>query len=110
MLYVKQVIVKAPADGAEILKLSQPPLPANPPPSPEYALAHKMTESSSVNGMFELEAMEYERETKIFMRGRSRNKVACYLLRTCRTDPKSRASIDCALLCELSGRGVLGST
>lgn len=34
-----------------------------------------MTESSSVNGMFELEAMEYERETKIFMRGRREIKL-----------------------------------
>lgn len=34
-----------------------------------------MTESSSVNGMFELEAMEYERETKIFMRGRREMKL-----------------------------------
>lgn len=32
VLYVKQVIVKAPADGAEILNPSQPPLPAKPPP------------------------------------------------------------------------------
>lgn len=34
VLYVKQVIVKAPADGAEILNPSQPPLPAKPPLPP----------------------------------------------------------------------------
>lgn len=111
VLYVKQVIVKAPADGAEILNPSRPPLPAKHPLLlPEYALAHKMTESSSVNGMFELEAMEYERETKIFMRGRREIK-----LRVIYSGPAEQTLNQGRLLivrCGVSlaaGGGVLGS-